>query len=321
MLDIFEKEVIVSYRNETYNVRDNGAIFRYKKEGRKKRRYDCIWMFGNESRSHPYLTIASERVHRIVATAFHGVPPQDDYIVDHIDTNCRNNRPENLRWITRLENALLNPITKKRIEYHCGSIEEFLKDPTLIRNLATDKNFSWMKTVTKEEAQNSLERMMIWANENNSTPEVKSQNSIGKWLYGSLQSSKVVDVVKSLTPHCYQLNWRTPSQFPSCPIPLGDDPLRDYYISLEVGKIFSKNKYCNGAKVVEFTYVEDKKEIVVLTERDGMKPWALGKVEYQDSKFIHSNLGSFFTLEGAKKQFCIVQGLAWEGEDSIDDYC
>lgn len=48
-----------------------------------------------------------------IATAFHGEPPSPQYVVDHIDTNCRNNRPENLRWLTRLENALMNPITRK----------------------------------------------------------------------------------------------------------------------------------------------------------------------------------------------------------------
>ncbi|WP_294143305.1 HNH endonuclease signature motif containing protein [uncultured Sanguibacteroides sp.] len=33
------------------------------------------------------------------------------YVVDHIDTNRQNNRIENLRWLTKLENVLLNPIS------------------------------------------------------------------------------------------------------------------------------------------------------------------------------------------------------------------
>lgn len=71
------------------------------------------------------MEIASVRVHIIVATAFHGPKPTKEHVVDHIDTNRRNNRPDNLRWVTRLENALDNPITRKRIIMRCGSIEAF----------------------------------------------------------------------------------------------------------------------------------------------------------------------------------------------------
>ena len=42
------------------------------------------------------MDIGTEVVHRIVATAFHGEQPSVKHIVDHIDTNRRNNRVENL---------------------------------------------------------------------------------------------------------------------------------------------------------------------------------------------------------------------------------
>lgn len=48
------------------------------------------------------MEIASVRVHRIVATAFHGNPPTKEYVVDHIDTNRQNNRPDTL---TRLKSS------------------------------------------------------------------------------------------------------------------------------------------------------------------------------------------------------------------------
>ena len=54
----------------------------------------------------PPAKIGAVVVHRIVATAFHGEQPSEKHIVDHIDTNRRNNRAENLRWITRLDNLL-----------------------------------------------------------------------------------------------------------------------------------------------------------------------------------------------------------------------
>ena len=101
-----QKECI--FEGEQYSVRDNGAILRHSRENKRKRMNDNVWTFGKENKQNPYLLFCGVRVHRIVATAFHGGPPNPLYVVDHIDTNCRNNRPENLRWVSRLENALNN---------------------------------------------------------------------------------------------------------------------------------------------------------------------------------------------------------------------
>ena len=51
------------------------------------------------------------RVHRLVAMAFIPNPEGKDFI-DHIDTNRKNNKVENLRWVTRTENRN-NPISVK----------------------------------------------------------------------------------------------------------------------------------------------------------------------------------------------------------------
>lgn len=60
-----------------------------------------------------YLDGCHERVHRLVAEAF--IPnPEVKPIVDHINTIRNDNRSENLRWVTHLEN-MLNPITVKKI--------------------------------------------------------------------------------------------------------------------------------------------------------------------------------------------------------------
>ena len=114
-LDDFNLVTECYFRHELYSVRDNGAVFRHSSVSKRNRRLDNIWTFGKLNVTTGYLEIASVRVHRIVATAFHGEPPTKDHVVDHIDTNRQNNRPENLRWVTRLENILLNPITIKRI--------------------------------------------------------------------------------------------------------------------------------------------------------------------------------------------------------------
>ena len=104
MIDKYNEQKECSYKNENYAVRDNGAVLRYPQFDKKPRPTDNQWTFGKPNNETGYMEIASVRVHRIVATAFHGEPPTPQHIVDHIDTNRRNNRPENLRWITKLEN-------------------------------------------------------------------------------------------------------------------------------------------------------------------------------------------------------------------------
>ena len=100
-----------------YRVRDNGSVCRQWRPNERKRPLDGTWTFGWANASTGYMQIGAVVVHRIVATAFHGEQPSEKHIVDHIDTNRRNNRSENLRWITRLDNLLQNPITRRRIEF------------------------------------------------------------------------------------------------------------------------------------------------------------------------------------------------------------
>jgi hypothetical protein len=327
IIDEFKKEVEVRYRNESYKVRDNGSVFRLPKTGRKTRPYDDKWMFGNEGKSHPYLTISGERVHRIVATAFHGEPPGPEYVVDHIDTNCRNNRPENLRWITRLENALLNPITRKKIEYHCGSIEAFLENPSMLNKLRKDSSFKWMRAVTLEEAQACKERMLNWARaeRDQTTGTEATKGLLGEWLFrlkGNSNSFEAGEsLTKSLTENCLQENWRVPSSFPCCPIEIGKDSLQSYFTRLNPGEVFSSNDKYPEAFIVDKAYNQDKSSVIVLCARDGIKPWALSEIKFDSGNYIHSNLGSYFSKEGADKYFCLEQGLEWTGEDSIDDFC
>ena len=45
-------------------------------------------------------------LHRLICTAFHGPPPAPDSEVLHNSPDPHDNRPENLRWGTRSENAL-----------------------------------------------------------------------------------------------------------------------------------------------------------------------------------------------------------------------
>ena len=184
-IDDFTCEVECIYKDERYAVRDNGAVFRYPRDGKRPRRYDNFWTFGKPNIVHGYMEIASVRIHAIVATAFLGPKPTKELVVDHIDTNRRNNRVENLRWVTRLENILDNPITRKRIILRCGSIEAFLANPSLLRENELPLDLRWMRTVTNAEAQVSKKRLLEWA-ESDKEP---SGGSLGAWVFNPSEKS------------------------------------------------------------------------------------------------------------------------------------
>lgn len=190
MVDINEYtcEVICEYKGELYSVRDNGAIMRHVREGKKARKLDNVWTFGNKDKEKGYMMISSHRVHIIVAKAF--IPGNEDgkMVVDHIDTNRCNNRVENLRWLTRLENVLLNEATLKKVTFLCGGdINKFIENPSCLQDLTGDnQNIMWMRTVTPEEAKKAWERISEWAKRPCSTFKMMKQREETKdfeeWL-------------------------------------------------------------------------------------------------------------------------------------------
>lgn len=180
--DDFNQEINCIYRDEVYSVRNNGSVLRHPRESTRVRKYDNFWTFGNTNLTTGYKEIASVRVHRIVAMAFNGEPPTKEYIVDHIDTNRQNNRPENLRWLTRIENILLNPITVKRIESICDcNIEEFVANPQKYRHLLSNAptDIQWMRTVTSQQAEECRKNLTNWAK----SDKALKGKSIGEWIY------------------------------------------------------------------------------------------------------------------------------------------
>lgn len=313
------------YKGELYSVRDNGAILRHSRKGKSVRPCDNKWTFGRPSERTGYMEMGSERVHRIVAFAFLGAPPSPEYVVDHIDTNRRNNRPENLHWVTRLENALGNPITRKKIVLLCGSIEAFLKDPRLIRKFAdSNKNYSWMRTVSVEEAKNSYEHWKSWANKKNNN---RHKGSVGDWVYNKYKEvieEPKISLFESITPTALQRDWKTPTEFLCCPIKIEKNTsLTEYNDNIAIGKKFSRNNFCE-TKIIDFTMSADKKTIFVLCEAtddsDVIKPWSITIVTFENNKFIHTNGHTFFSEDGAKKRFTILQGKIWTGGETYDDF-
>lgn len=185
-LNDFKKASECIYKGELYLVRDNGAVLRKPLDNLRPRPTDNKWTFGKLNISNGYLEIAAQRIYRIVATAFYGDPPTKEHVVDHIDTNKQNNRPENLRWVTRLENILLNPITAKRIELVCGSIEAFLEAPSKFRDKFPEPTYKWMAIVSIEEAKASRERLLAWAQ----SDKQLEGDTLGDWIYNRNRVSR-----------------------------------------------------------------------------------------------------------------------------------
>jgi len=321
LLEQYKREVTAIYRGEKYLVRDNGAVYRLSRQGKRKRRLDGVWTFGTPSAISGYMMINTHRVHQIVATAFLGVAPTKQHVVDHIDTNRRNNRPKNLRWVTRLENILMNPITAKRVKYHYGSIENFLADPGNPRTGTLTKDFEWMRAVTPAEAEYSLKRLLTWAE----SDKPSKGGTLGDWIFGpqvDQEDEEVQFLAASKTPGAVQRNWRVPAEFPFSPQSGREKPLEAYFDGLEVDAVFAVTRF-GHTKVVETALSTNGTKLFILGVQEGeaVKPWSLAKITHENGKLVHESRGTFFTPEGAEKQFTLIQGLPWEGGNSIDDYC
>jgi len=250
LIDMFDEEKTCEYRGNVYSVRDNGAIMRHAPEGKKPRPLDNVWTFGSINIQKGYNMISSDPVHRIVATAFLGEAPTKNHVVDHIDTNRQNNRPSNLRWVTRLENIVLNDITRKKLELLCGcSIEEILSDLSILKNKELTPQFDWMRTVSKEEADQSLATWKKWVNE---VSERKEQDKI---------VSQYFKYRKGPNSMIYPLE------------PIGDNvSLEEYRNNLRVNMIFCYKDFRDGRvayKILKYYLNKETKMLIVATSCAG----------------------------------------------------
>lgn len=354
-LNDFTLEKRCEYKDRVYSVRDNGSVCRHKKEGARPAPLDNKWTFGKKDEKTGYMMIAGIRIHQIVATAFHGVPEYSTMVVDHIDTNRCNNRPENLRWVTRLENALNNPYTRNKIIFLCGSIEAFLNDPSILRQTTSDPNTSWMRTVSKEEAAKCRRNLDRWPQEDNRiTKSDSNSKGIGEWIYEdnkfsgfgkTLDSNDIIEPRKSyaqqraeidaeiirnneeqlalkdsLTPGAKQVNWKIPTEFPLCPNSILESPLQEYLNNLIVDKTFCQNQLYHS-EVIKAELSLDKGHIAVMTTTSGVTDFALTEIKYENGFFVHKSIRTFFTGEGAEKYYTLSLSKEWTGGDVLEDFC
>lgn len=318
------------YKDEHYSVRDNGAIFRHRREGRKMRIDDESWTFGIKNSKTGYMLLGQHRVHIIVATAFLGARDSKVYVVDHIDTNRCNNRVENLRWFTRLENALNNEITRSKIIYICGSIEAFIENPNILRerlDQVKEPSLEWMRTVTKEAAATAYENIKRYWAEQAKSPKPLMGGKLNDGVYSKQQNitqyvpispnkeisakpidaisqqndetqlqSLKTDLVKAKSPEtAWQMNWEQPAQFPCCPTSIVNSPLQDYYSQLVIGE------YCSITMISEFdvfaerihkiSFTKDNGALILLSEN--YEYLRLSKIYFSDGKFVHEHIQKY----------------------------
>ena len=320
------------YKGEHYSVRDNGAILRHPRVEGRIRRNDNVWTFGKQDRKTAYMLLGTHRIHIIVATAFLGKRDSKVYVVDHIDTNRSNNRVENLRWFTRLENALNNPITRKRIEICCGGdIQKFIDDPSCLR-VDDEKvhDISWMRTVSPEEAKTAMENLMRWAETSPSSNNLELQIRDKNWMFkknGNTQLGHLKTNTKESENRLCKESMPTDKvhDFPMIEYLLQPNEnnvdLEVYFSILVPGKEFSKTKWgcCN---VLDAMISKDKSSIgVAVTMPSPLKPFAAFKIHCVEGKVVHDFLHTCFEKNGALQRMTEAAGEIWTGPDSIDNYC
>ena len=311
LVDVFDKEVECDYRDEHYSVRDNGAVKRHSKEGKKPRPLDDVWTFGSFDNQKGYTRIRSEAVHRIVATAFLGPAPTPSHVVDHIDTNRQNNRPENLRWVTRFENMVLNPITRKRIEQLCGcSIEEVLNDMSILHSKNLPPDIAWMHTVTKEEAAQTLNNFNKWVKDDK---VAKSKDKKGLNYSAYVRDLYKMDIPIFLLEPKYEI------------------PSLDLYDkNLKRNRVFWRLEYWSGyvkTHTVLDHYYDKKYGVIYVACKavDDVYPFYLRTImikknEHINKDMYHYEYKGFVSIAGLDKYMTLARGEEWNGEEVEEDY-
>lgn len=298
----FKEERACIYDGREYRVRDNGAVMRLTHEGKRTTKNDNVWTFG-EKDTAGYLSIAGIRVHLIVAKAFLGEKPQDELVIDHIDTIKTNNRPSNLHYVTRFENLVNNPLTRAKLEHATGlSIDKILEDLSVIHNLKLPPNLTWVKTVSQAEAD-SLRRKMEY---------LTSKPVLDK---------SIAEAKQSRTFYALQVaGWYPIGTFPCCP-QHESSSLEEYASNLIKGEPVFVNP-THSYITEEYGISSDGKTLVIkCSDSEAEKKNILITITYHSKKWFIHKCDRYFGEDGLEKYYMIALGHEWQGGDVFDDYC
>ncbi len=333
LLDDYTEVKRCFYKGEYYQVRDNGAIFREAKNPSKLRKWDETWTFGIKNEENGYMYFSSSvRVHIVVAYAFLGEMDSKKYVVDHKDTNRCNNRVDNLRWQTRLDNVLNNPITRAKVEHLCGGdIQKFIDNPKCLQDSKSKQDVAWMRPVTKKESDATKENFeKLRENTKSSQSDNTPKGHIGEWIfreYNQQNNSYIAQdispvhdevILDSLTPFARQKNWKTLTKFPLTPNK-ENSTIKDYFNNLKKGAVILENRY-RQRHIVDFVLHNDVLLIKTFAEQDVKQHGFLTITLDNDGFFVHEGK-VFFSEIAATREMVLTQGKEWTGSDCVDDYC
>lgn len=287
------------YNGRNYLVRNNGAVMRLSKSPRNKTKNDDIWTFGTKD-SAGYLRIGGIRVHQIVAAAYLGEKTDSSLVIDHKDTIRVNNRPSNLHYVTRFENIISNPLTRKKLEHAAGMpIENILENIEVLHNLKLPPNLTWVTTVSQLEASNIRMKMEYIT----SLPVDSSKKRL------------------STTSNAIQADgWIPKGYFPCCP-KHDYSSLQEYADNLSKNKIIFYHQF-RDYFVVDYSLSTDRKTLAVKCyDPKSVKKYILIRINYCDNKWFIHKCDRFFQEDGLEKYYTIALGQEWKGGNVFDDYC
>ena len=296
-------EITIEYREEKYKVKKDGTIYRFSRTGKRKRKDDEIWTSGTNVDDKGFYVIGGHTVHSIVATAFLGEQPNSQYVVLHKNYSKKDNRIENLLWVTKSQFHLLQPKTQAqlRIVSSKKKFEEVLEDFENVKSVLP-MNLQWMSKLSKEDIDSTIK------------------------LYKDLKFDvkKEYKDIKSLTQNAVQRNnWWVKSDFPCCPKDNVKNTIETYFDNLAKDKVFCHNDYYESL-VSNYSFNQDKTAIIIKVtdgEKESVKPWKLAEVTMENGIYIHKNLGTYFEENGSDKYFDIAIGKEWSGGEVFDDFC